>query len=60
MSGVKHAAIDAPEDGYHEAAHEWAAQLAVEVSTLDSIFDELLRLLSPEKAQADTPLDELF
>lgn len=65
LSGVKHAAIDAPEDGYPEAAHEWAAQLAVEVSTLDSIFDELLRILSPEKAQADrpaadTPLDELF
>lgn len=66
LAGVKHALqAEDPDDGHADESHAWCAQLALEVSTLDAIFDELLRLLSPEKAQADkpasdTPLDELF
>lgn len=65
LAGVKHVVPEAPEDGYDDQEHEWAAQLAIEVSTIDRIFDELLRLLSPEQAQADKPvaatdLDDLF
>ena len=66
LAGVKHALqAEDLDDGHADESHAWCAQLALEVSTLDAIFDELLRLLSPEKAQADkpaadTPLDELF
>lgn len=74
LAGVKHGLqaedpdvgpAEDPDVGPADESHAWCAQLALEVSTLDAIFDELLRLLSPEKAQADKPdadipLDELF
>lgn len=58
LTGVTHASLADPEDDHADPAHAWSAQLALEVATLDTIFDELLRLLSPEKAQADKPTDQ--
>ncbi|KAA9177567.1 hypothetical protein F3K36_08625 [Delftia sp. BR1] len=65
LKGVKHRA--APEDSINDdapdASHVWHAQLTLEVAALDAIMDELLDLLSPEKAQgskATDPLADLF
>ncbi|MFA9288132.1 recombination-associated protein RdgC [Comamonas sp. SY3] len=58
LKGVKHQVV---EDDDCDITHLWVSQLASEVVTLDGIFDTLLELLSPEKAQADTPtVDDIF
>lgn len=63
VKGVKHRVVEDEEDT--DINHCWVSQLASEIRTLDEIFDVMLDLLSPEKAQASKPtedelLDSLF
>lgn len=63
VQGVKHRVVEDDEDT--DINHCWVSQLASEIRTLDEIFDVMLDLLSPEKAQADKTtaeddLDNLF
>lgn len=65
IKGVKHTVVEDDEDT--DVHHCYLSQLASEIATLDDIMDELLELLSPEKAQApkaDEPysghLEDLF
>ena len=50
VQGVKHRVVEDDEDT--DINHCWVSQLASEIRTLDEIFDDILHLLSPEKAQA--------
>lgn len=56
VQGVKHRVVEDDEDT--DIAHCWVSQLASEIRTLDEIFDDILHLLSPEKAQAAKADDE--
>lgn len=53
VKGVKHRVVEDDEDT--DIAHCWVSQLASEINTLDGVFDDILHLLRPEKAQADSP-----
>lgn len=49
IKGVKHRTVDADDDTSLD--HQWVTQAASEIVSLDNIVNELLDLLSPEKAQ---------
>ena len=56
VKGVKHRVVEDDEDT--DIVHCWVSQLASEIVTLDGIFDTILDLLSPEKAQADKSVED--
>ena len=56
VKGVKHRVVEDEEDA--DINHCWVSQLASEIRTLDEIFDDILHLLSPEKAQADKSVED--
>lgn len=56
VKGVKHRVVEDDEDT--DIGHCWVSQLASEIVTLDGIFDTILDLLSPEKAQADKSVED--
>ena len=57
VQGVKHRVVEDDEDT--DINHCWVSQLASEISTLDGIFDDILHLLRPEKAQEDRQSEDI-
>ena len=53
---MQHRVVEDDEDT--DINHCWVSQLASEIRTLDQIFDVMLDLLSPEKAQADKSTED--